>query len=100
LDFLITRANVDDREPLKDKKFHENLFGKIFADKGYISKDLFSDLFVDGIHLITGIKKNMKNSLMSCQWQNVAICFSEEKSRRDGILLTVDFNLRTRSVQC
>ena len=64
LDFLITRANVDDREPLKDKRFHENLFGKIFADKGYISKDLFGDLFVDGIHLITRIKKNMKNSLM------------------------------------
>ena len=64
LDFLITRANVDDREPLKDKRFHENLFGKIFADKGYISKELFGDMFVDGIHLITRIKKNMKNSLM------------------------------------
>ena len=40
------------------------MFGKIFADKGYISKDLFENLFVDGIHLITKIKKNMKNSLM------------------------------------
>ena len=32
--------------------------------KGYISNDLFEKLFVDGIHLITKIKKNMKNSLM------------------------------------
>jgi len=64
LDFIITQANVDDREPLKNKRFHQKVFGKIFADKGYISKDLFENLFVDGIHLITKIKKNMKNSLM------------------------------------
>ena len=64
LDFVITQANIDDREPLKNKRFHKKVFGKIFADKGYISKDLFDNLFVDGIHLITKIKKNMKNSLM------------------------------------
>ena len=64
LDFVITQANVDDREPLKNKRFHQKVFGKIFADKGYISKDLFEKLFVDGIHLITRLKKNMKNSLM------------------------------------
>ena len=64
VDFLFTQANVDDREPLKNKNFHKNVFGKIFADRGYISKDLFDMLFVDGIHLITRIKKNMKNSRM------------------------------------
>lgn len=64
-DFVITQANVDDREPLKNKRFHDKLFGKIFADRGYISQDLFERLFVDGIHLITRLKKNMKNSLMS-----------------------------------
>jgi hypothetical protein len=64
IDFLITKGNVDDRQPLKDKTFHERLFGKIFADRGYISKDLFEQLFVDGIHLVTKIKKNMKNGLM------------------------------------
>jgi len=61
---LITQANVDDREPLKDSKFHEQLFGKLFADKGYISQSLFDQLFIDNIHLITKIRKNMKNSLM------------------------------------
>ena len=30
-------------------------------------KDLFKKLFVDGVHLITKIKKNMKNSLMLLQ---------------------------------
>lgn len=64
LDFVFSQANVDDRVPLKTKRFHKNVFGKIFADRGYISQDLFEELFVDGIHLITKIKKNMKNSLM------------------------------------
>ena len=32
--------------------------------KGYISQSLFEELFVDDIHLITRIRKNMKNSLM------------------------------------
>lgn len=64
IDFLITQGNVDDRQPLKDKTFHKKVFGKIFADRGYIGKDLFEKLFVDGIHLVTKIKKNMKNCLM------------------------------------
>jgi hypothetical protein len=65
IDFLITKGNVDDRQPLKDKTFHNKVFGKIFADRGYIGKDLFEQLFVDGIHLVTKIKKNMKNTLMN-----------------------------------
>jgi len=64
LDFLFSRGNVDDREPLKNKDFHDKIFGKLIADKGYISKTLFEQLFIDGIHLITKIRKNMKNSLM------------------------------------
>ena len=64
LDFLFTSANTDDRYPLKNKNFHDKIFGKLVADKGYIGKDLFEELFIDGIHLITKIKKNMKNSLM------------------------------------
>ena len=63
-DFVITRENLDDREPLKSRRFHDKLFGKIFADRGYISQDLFDKLFLDAIHLITTRRKNMKNSLM------------------------------------
>lgn len=65
IDFLITKGNVDDRQPLKDKTFHDKVFGKIFADRGYLGQDLFEQLFVDGIHLVTKIKKNMKNALMN-----------------------------------
>ncbi len=64
IDFMFTPANVDDRFPLKQKKFHDKLFGKIFGDKGYIGKDLFERLFVDGIHLITKVRKNMKKKAM------------------------------------
>lgn len=64
IDFLFTPGNIDDREPLKQKAFHDKIFGKLFGDKGYISKDLFEDLFINGIHLITKIRKNMKNCLM------------------------------------
>lgn len=64
LDFLFTQGNVDDRAPLKNKDFHDRIFGKLIADKGYISQNLFENLFIEGIHLITKIRKNMKNSLM------------------------------------
>lgn len=64
IDFLFTPGNADDRQPLKDKNFHKKLFGKLFGDKGYISQTLFEEMFIDGIHLITKPRKNMKNSLM------------------------------------
>jgi hypothetical protein len=38
--------------------------GKLFGDKGYISKKLTANLLERGVHLITGIKKNMKNKLL------------------------------------
>ncbi len=65
LNFTITQANVDDRSPLKKKSFLDKIYGKLYADKGYIGKDLMQLLFADGLHLITHIKNNMKNSLMS-----------------------------------
>ena len=64
IQWLLTAGNVDDSEPLKSKRFAERLFRKLFADRGYISQDLFETLFVDDLHLVTRIKKNMKNSLM------------------------------------
>lgn len=64
LSFAVTQANVDDREPLKNEGFLQNIFGKLFGDKGYISEKLQQLLFVDGIQLITSVRNNMKNSLM------------------------------------
>ena len=65
IQWQLTPGNVDDRAPLIDSEFTEKLFGKLFADRGYISQDLFEKLFVDDIHMVTKIKKNMKNSLIN-----------------------------------
>lgn len=65
LNFTITQANVDDRQPLKQERFLDKIYGKLFADKGYIGKNLMQMLFIDGVQLITSIKNNMKNSLMT-----------------------------------
>ena len=42
----------------------KRLYGKLFADKGYISQKLFDFLFDDGIQLVTWLRVNMKNKLM------------------------------------
>ena len=65
LNFAVTQANVDDQDPLKNEGFLKNVFEKLFADKGYISKKLAEILFTDGVKLVTGIRNNMKNCLMS-----------------------------------
>ena len=65
VNFMFTPGNVDDREPLKVERFTEELYGKLIGDRGYISKDLFCKLFIDGIQLITKLKNKMKNSLMT-----------------------------------
>src|SRR3954463_16250685 len=38
-----------------------HLVGKLYADKGYIGQDLFKTLWQRGLHLITGIRRNMRN---------------------------------------
>lgn len=65
LNFVFTAANTDDRQPLDYASFMKNVKGKLVGDKGYLSQKLFERLFVDGIQLITKIKKNMKNSFIS-----------------------------------
>jgi hypothetical protein len=64
LDFVLTPGNVDDRDPLSGTNLLKKIYGKLFGDKGYISHSLFEKLFIDGIHLITKLRKNMKNSIM------------------------------------
>ena len=64
LSFYLTKGNVDDRNPKHIKKLTEELFGKIFADKGYLSQALWQMLFEDGIQLFTKLRKNMKGHIM------------------------------------
>lgn len=63
MSFELTTGKVNDRFPVE--KLSKNLLGKIFADKGYLSKDLFGKLMEKGTELITHIRKNMKNAFMS-----------------------------------
>ena len=62
LNCLITPGNVDDREYMS--LMTEGIYGKMFADKGYISKELFEQLLNRGLQLITPLKSNMKNKLI------------------------------------
>ena len=64
ISFVLTSANVDDRDTKVWTSLVKKLYGKLFADRGYISKKLFDSLFEDGIHLVTGLRANMKNKLM------------------------------------
>lgn len=64
LNFMLTRANVDDRDPNVFNRLSDNIVGKLFADKEYISQTLFEKLFNDEIQLVTGIRSNMKNKLI------------------------------------
>jgi Transposase DDE domain len=60
----ITPANVDDRKPVP--ALCKPLFGKLIADRGYISQPLFEQLLdTFNVQLITRLRKNMKNRLLS-----------------------------------
>jgi hypothetical protein len=58
----LTPGNIDDRSPVPT--LVQRVFGKLFGDWGYISHQLFAELFERGIQLVTKLKKNMKNRLM------------------------------------
>lgn len=65
LNFTIPQGNTNDRKPLKQERFFHKIFGKLFADKGYIDKKLVQLLFIDDVQLIPSIRNNMKNRLMT-----------------------------------
>ncbi|MBV9527641.1 IS982 family transposase [Sphingomonas sp.] len=58
----ITPGNTADSAVLD--AITQQLAGKLYADKGYISRALFTKLWQRGLHLITSIRRNMRNYLM------------------------------------
>jgi IS5 family transposase len=58
----ITPGNTADSTVLDEMTRH--LAGKLYADKGYIGHELFKRLWRRGLHLITSIRRNMRNHLM------------------------------------
>ena len=55
----ITPGNTADSTVLDEITRH--LAGKLYADKGYIGHELFHTLWQRGLHLITSIRRNMRN---------------------------------------
>lgn len=63
LNITVTPGNTDDRKPVCD--LLADLWGKVFADRGYVSKKLALKLLKDwGIEFFAKPKRNMKNALM------------------------------------
>lgn len=62
ISWMITPGNIDDRVPVSE--LLKGTLGKVYGDRGYISQNLFEDLYERGVQLITRLRKNMKNVLM------------------------------------
>lgn len=60
----LTPGNVADNNQTVVRGLTKGLHGKLFADKGYISQDLFETLWRQGLQLVTNVRKNMKNRLL------------------------------------
>src|SRR5215210_129546 len=91
LSFYLSKGSVDDRNAKAITKMTKDIFGKLFGDKGYISKALSDMLFSDGIHLITAVRRNMKEKALS----------NEEKllMPKDPLLKRSMMNLKTSAMQ-
>ncbi len=86
----LTAGNVDDRKPVLGMvKKARKMFGKLFGDKGYISKALTECLQLEHVRLVTGIKKNMKNKLVSL--------YDKLMLRKRAIIETVNDQLKNIS---
>ncbi len=67
----------------------QELFGKLFGDKGYLSQQLFEQLYAQDVQLITPIRKNMKNKLLPLE--------DKVLSRKRSIIETINDQLKNIS---
>lgn len=58
LTLKVTAGNVDDRKALLG--IASGLFGKMYADKGYIGKEFAQKMKDKGVDIVTRVRKNMK----------------------------------------
>lgn len=63
LGMRLTPGNVDDRQPVP--AMVKRVWGKLFGDKGYLSRELSERLMMQDLQLITKVRKNMKERLLS-----------------------------------
>ena len=65
LSVCLTPGNVSDKDWSVMSRLTKNIFGKLFGDKSYLSSKLFDQLWERNIQLVTKLRKNMKNKLMT-----------------------------------
>ena len=71
LNVQITPGNIDDRKPVVE--LLQDLWGKVFADKGYVSQSLAQHLQEKyGVMLMAKPRRNMRNYLMLYQDKLIA----------------------------
>lgn len=87
LAFKITQGNIDDRKTVP--YLTKDLWGRLFGDKGYISQDLFQQLYKENIKLITPFKKKMNNKLLEL-WEKLML-------RKRSLIETVNDQLQNIS---
>lgn len=63
INFIVTPGNITDNNDQALRTLLAGCQGKCYADKGYLTK-IFEELYLQGIHLITKIRNNMKNKLL------------------------------------
>lgn len=61
---FFTMGNIADNNLATMIKLFAKLKGWAFADKGFINQKAMEELLSKGLHLITGIRRNMKNKLI------------------------------------
>ena len=83
----ITKGNHSDS--MAAPALAKGLIGNLYGDKGYISKKLFDQLFKSGLKIFTGIRKDMKNHLIS----NTDKCFLRKR-----VLVESVFNVLKNSM--
>jgi hypothetical protein len=83
----LTAGNVDDRKPVM--QMITGLSGKLYADKGYLSKALGEKAFEKGVELITNVRKNMTAKALSL-WDKIML-------RKRFIIETVNDQLKSIS---
>lgn len=84
--FLLTPGNTPDNNLELMHKLTKRLTGKLYADKGYISHELFLSLLRKGVTLITSVRKNMKNRLLPL-WDKLML-------RKRSIIETINDQLK------
>jgi len=83
----LTAGNVDDRTVVP--KLVKDLSGKLYGDRGYVSQSLLERLLEQRLQLVTKLKSNMKNKLLSI--------FDKIMLRRRSLIETVNDQLKNIS---